>query len=184
MISTRNLKALPKIDVLIHLCQSIAMLYAIIEPSHGALIKGYAHESPMAEYVIDHGKLWPGVLDQVPEEFKPMLAEPAFSFEETTFCIWRRYSDSSWNIGHIDFPTGDDPDGSQDLLFILDGDPRTYRKWSQEYYEAEYYEREFPLSSIRAIYERKPLTPQIITALNPDITLDDLATDIDEIGYP
>jgi hypothetical protein len=32
-------------------------------------------------------KVWPGVLDAVPEVFKSFATEPAFSKEDTTFCI-------------------------------------------------------------------------------------------------
>jgi hypothetical protein len=44
------------------------------------------------------------VLDQVPAEFEEFLTEPAFSMAETTFCIWRRNGDPSWQTGQIEYP--------------------------------------------------------------------------------
>ena len=213
MISTRNLGALPSIDDLRRLCQSLAMLDAILEPewqsryysfnsrwkpsemmasmrngsgdesfilftADGAAIKGFAHESPMARFIATHGKVWPGVLDHVPTEFAGFLAEPAFSMEWTTFCIWRRYTDPAWQIGDVTFPAGEDPDGSAELLAILDGNPRTYQQWAEDYYE-----RDVPLALVEQLYRHRPLTADLVVGLNPEVMLDDLAGDVAEIGY-
>ena len=105
--------------------------YFILFTAAGAAIKGFAHESPMARSIATQGKVWPSVLDRVPAEFAGFLAEPAFSMEWTTFCIWRRHTDPAWQIGDVDFPEAEDSDGSAELLAILDGDPRTYQQWSQ-----------------------------------------------------
>ncbi len=78
--------------------------YFILFNSHGAIIKGFAHESAMTPWANEPLKVWRGVLDNVPNEFQSFLSEPAFSIESTTFCIWRRYSDSSWQTGDIDYP--------------------------------------------------------------------------------
>src|SRR6266545_3544798 len=91
---------------------------------HGCFLKGFDHEAMMSPYGQKPKRVWPGVLDAVPEEFADELKQPAFSMEDTTFCIWRRYSDSGWQRGIIDFPTErPDPDGSQSLLSPLDGKP-------------------------------------------------------------
>lgn len=213
MISTRHLSALPGIDELKLCCQSVAMLdaivmddweyryysfdahwgdnemlasmrdgsgdsYFILFNSAGAVIKGFAHESTMAGYAADSGQVWPGVLDQVPEEFVQALNDPAFVREETSFCIWRKYDDSKWQIGKIEFPDEEDPDGSADLLFMLDGNPKTYQQWASEYYE-----RPIPLDKVTEVYKHKPLTQQLVSSLNSDRLLDDLKSDLDEIGY-
>src|SRR5579872_961684 len=126
MISTRNLVPLPDIPILRRLTQSLAMLDAILSPEWesryysfnsrwaeaemmasmrdgcgddwfllfcqaGAALKGFAHESPMAE-----GPTWAGVLSEVPAVFSRFLTEPAFTMEDTTFCIWRTPSDDQW----------------------------------------------------------------------------------------
>ena len=214
MISSRSLDALPGIDEVKRISQSIAMLdaimmddwehryysfdanwsegemlasmrngsgdsYYILFNAHGAIIKGYGHESEMAGHTIDSGEVWPGVLDGVPEEFEAVLTDPAFVAEETSFCIWRKYSDSEWQTGKIDFPDQEDPDGSADLLFILDGSPDTYQQWATGYYETT-----VPLDEVKAIYEHKPLTQQLVSRLNSERRIDDLSSDLDEIRYP
>jgi hypothetical protein len=153
--------------------------YFILFTAAGVALKGYAHESPMARYNVEHRKPWPGVLDEVPTVFADYLREPAFSMNETTFCLWRRKQDRSWKRGDIEFPPGDDPDGSAELLAILDGNPRTYQRFCEGYFE-----QEPPLKHIRAIYEHTPLTPELVSALNPETTLAALREDVSEIGYP
>jgi hypothetical protein len=214
MISTRHLDLLPTAKELLPLCQSIAMLDAVLEPEWqyryysfnsrwndnammasmrdgegssyfilfdavGTVIKGYVPKIQMSSYVVESGRPWPGVLEGVPREFEGFLSEPAFLLQETTFCIWRKVSDTSWTIGKIAFPPGNDPDGSEQLLSILDGNPKTYQAWSEAYYE-----RIVPLDPVAEIYQHKPLTAALVEALNPNITLDELKQDIEEIGYP
>lgn len=153
--------------------------YFILFNHHGAIMKGFAHESPMSPDAIESGTTWAGVLDSVPDEFKDFLSEPAFSIEDTTFCIWRKYTDSSWQVGRIEYPEGDDPDGSEDLLFLLDGQPSTYKEFAEEYYESE-----VELSAVEHIYQHKALTPEVVAALNADVSLGELKADMEEIGYP
>lgn len=126
--------------------------YFILFNPHGAIIKGFAHESSMSPWASGTNQVWPGVLDQVPSEFQAFLSEPAFSVSETTFCIWRRVEDDSWLTGHIEYPEGEDSDGSEELLFALDGDPKSYQEFAEEYYE-----RAVDFGSVTAICEHRPL---------------------------
>lgn len=153
--------------------------YFIVFNAQGAIIKGFAHESSMSPWASDSKQVWPGVLDEVPSEFREFLSQPAFPITDTTFCIWRRAEDESWQTGHIHYPEDEDSDGSEELLSVLDGDPKTYQKFAEEYYE-----RAVDLSSVTAIYQHQPLTLEIIKKLNPDISLKTLSSDIAEIGYP
>lgn len=144
----------------------------------GAVIKGYAHESVMAGHSADTGEVWPGVLDHVPPEFEVVLNDPAFVAEETSFCMWRKRGDLAWQTGKITFPDGDFADGSEELLFILDGKPETYAVWASEYYE-----RPIPVDAVKEIYAHKPLTQQLVSRLNPECSLEQLEEDLDKIGY-
>ena len=153
--------------------------YFILFNSQGAIMKGFAHESSMSPWSSEAEQVWPGVLDQVPEEFGSFLTEPAFSMEETTFCIWRRNEDPSWQVGHIEYPEEDDPDGSEDLLFILDGDPDTYREFAVQYHECS-----IAAEAVNAIYAQEPLRPDMIERLNPEASLEALSSDLEEIAYP
>lgn len=153
--------------------------YFILFNSQGAIMKGFAHESSMSPWANESEQVWRGVLDEVPSEFREFLTEPAFSMGDTTFCIWRRMVDPSWQVGHIDYPEEDDPDGAEDLLFILDGAPRTYREFAEQYYE-----RPVDLSAVIHVYEQKPLTSEILQVLNAEVSREDLMSDLEQIGYP
>jgi hypothetical protein len=159
--------------------------------SHGCFLKGFAHEAPMSPYRDDGTKrLWAGLIESVPREFADCLREPAFGIENTTFCVWRRYGDSSWQRGAVEYPPGADPDGSADLLSPLDGKPETYREWAEDYFNKPF----LTVEMVRHIYEHRPLTNELVAALTPDIILEDeepphlevadLEDDIMEIGYP
>jgi len=153
--------------------------YFILFDEVGAVIKGFAHESPMTPYSNERHEIWPGVLTNIPREFSSFLSEPAFSLEDTTFCIWRKHTDLLWQTGDIIFPEGNDPDGSEDLLFILDGNPLTYKLWAEEYYETS-----VTLSCVEHVFNHLPLNKNIIFALNNNLSLTDLQEDILEISYP
>jgi hypothetical protein len=152
--------------------------FALFNPS-GCFLKGFAHESPMSPYGRQPKAVWPGVLDNVPSDFAAGLKEPAFSIEDTTFCVWRRYSDESWQRGAIEFPGGADPDGSQTLLSILDGKPKTYKAWAEDHYE-----RRVNLAAVKHVYAHEPITQDLVRQLNAEVTVKELAGDIKEIGYP
>jgi hypothetical protein len=215
-ISTRELSKLPDIAALEKICQSLAMLDAILCPewesryfsfntnwdaalgdrmasmrngsgdeyfilfcSIGAIMKGFDHESTMSSWSSEAGKVWPGVLDSVPPEFTSFLNEPAFNLADTTFCIWRTSSDSEWHRGNIRFPEGPDPDGSEGLLWALDGNPQTYRDFALDYFESD-----VDLDAIRDIFRHVPLDADLVARLNPERVYSELVTEAAEIGYP
>lgn len=152
--------------------------YFILFNPAGAILKGFAHESVMSPYESTPPHVWPGVLASVPEVFSAFLSEPAFTINDTTFCIWRTHPDTLWQRGNIQFPDAEDPDGSAELLAILDGNPETYQQWAEGYYE-----RSIALSAVTHIYEHRSLSPKIVKLLNSDLSLSDVADDVTEIGY-
>ncbi|MGP3683359.1 hypothetical protein ACTVZO_01380 [Streptomyces sp. IBSNAI002] len=160
--------------------------YAIVFSAAGAWVRGFDHESPMSPWArMDAPRVWPGVLDDVPDAFRPYVTEAAFCDEDVatvTCCVWRAAGDTAWRAGTITFPeAGDgDPDGA-DMLFelLVDRSPEAYAAWASAYYETP-----VDVEAVRALLARRPLTPEILAALNPDVELADLAEDIAEIGYP
>ena len=98
---------------------------------------------------------------------------------DTTFCIWHGTEGKRWKTGTISYPEGDDPDGSGWMLAILDGNPLTYQRWAEEYYE-----RPLSASAVQQIYEGAPLTPGLIWELNPDVEFESIFADAAEIAYP
>ncbi len=152
-------------------------LFAFFNRS-GCLLKGFVHESPMSPYRDNPPSIWPGLLEDVPNSFSAALVEPAFSMSDITFCIWRLHDEKKWSTGQIKFPRSTDPDGSGYLLEFLDGKPKTYKTFAEDYYETE-----LPIDSIQHIYQHLPLTAEIVESLNPDATLRTIAKDLKEIGY-
>jgi hypothetical protein len=152
--------------------------FAVFSPA-GAILKGFAHDCPMSPWAAPENKIWPGVLDEVPTAFAGFLSEPAFSIADTTFCIWRTADQSAWNCGRIQFPEGEDPDGSENLLRMLDTDPSTYHEFAERYYE-----RSVNLEAVRQIYQHAILTRDLARQLNHELSWDALRKDVLEIGYP
>jgi hypothetical protein len=145
----------------------------------GAFLKGFDHESKMSPWNSNPPRVWPGVLDQVPDVFKSFATEPAFSIENTTYCIWRGINDDVWHTGRINYPEGDDPDGSEHMLDVLEGRPEDYKEWADWYYE-----RSVDLDAVKAIYAHSPLSNELVVRLNPERTMDSLLEDVEQIGYP
>jgi hypothetical protein len=133
----------------------------------------------MSPYRERPPKVWPGVLEQVPRAFAACLKEPAFSIDDTTFCIWRTRKDTAWQRGDIHFPEGQDPDGSGELLSPLDKKPATYQRWARGYYEVK-----APRAAVKHIYDHQVLSEEIVASLNSEVTLAELKADVKEIGYP
>ncbi|MFC8717840.1 hypothetical protein [Kitasatospora sp. NPDC057198] len=158
--------------------------YSIVFSAAGAYIRGFDHEAPMSPYGND-GEPWPGVIDEVPEAFRPFVAEPAFTDEDdvpvVTACLWREAADDRWRHGVIDFPAGwSDPDGAAGLFELLvDRSPEAFQRFAEDYYEVS-----VDLEAVRDVYALRPLSHELVSSLNPAVTLVDLAEDIAEIGYP
>ncbi|MFI1865316.1 hypothetical protein [Streptomyces jumonjinensis] len=161
--------------------------YAIVFSAAGAYVRGFAHESLMSPWArMDVPAIWTGVLDDVPDVFRPYVTEPAFcdgdGVPTVTCCLWHPTGESAWRTGSIAFPgEGDgDPDGANILFELLvDRSPEAYATRASDYYETP-----VDVETVHSLLDRHLLTPKIVAALNPDIELADLAEDIAGIGYP
>ncbi|WP_069173645.1 hypothetical protein [Streptomyces griseus] len=158
--------------------------YSIVFTAAGAYVRGFDHESPMSPYGND-GEPWPGVIDEVSEVFRRFVVEPAFTDEDgvpvVTVCLWRGLTDDRWQHGVIDFPTGRaDPDGATRLFALLvDGSPEVFQRFAEDYYEVP-----VDLEAVRDVYDLRPLSQELVSSLNSEVALTELAEDIAEIGYP
>lgn len=157
--------------------------YSIVFSAAGAYVRGFDHEAPMSPYGND-GEPWPGVIDEVPEAFGPFVEEPAFTDEDdvpvVTACLWRGATDGRWQHGTIGFPAGcSDPDGAAGLFKLLvDRSPEAFQRFAEDYYEVP-----VDLEAVRDVYALRPLSRKLVSSLNSEVTLADLAADIAEIGY-
>lgn len=180
--------------------------FQILFSKHGAVINGLAHESEMSNWTekevppqtlkekisVFFGNkktetvqtIWKGVVDDLPIDFHEFIFGEPIKSKGTTFCIWRLHKDIQWNIGKIDFPNDKYGDGSKDLLFILDNDPKTYITSASEYFDEQFEEHTLPIETVRYIYDNKPLTKEIIVQITPQYDdFENLKTELDEIGY-
>ncbi|MEV5931891.1 hypothetical protein AB0L56_03730 [Streptomyces sp. NPDC052079] len=158
--------------------------YSIVFSPAGVYVRGFDHESPMSPYAEDGP--WPGVLDEVPEVFRPYVEAPAFSDEDgiplVTAYTWRETVDARWKVGTIDFPDAatEDSDGAGYLFRLLvDRTPEAFQRWAEDHYEVP-----VDLEAVRHVFSSRPLTEEAVRALNSEIVLADLSEDIAEIGYP
>lgn len=214
MISSKDLSRLSDIDGLRRLLKSLATLDLIMSPEWesryysfnskwdeheqmgsmrngmgdeffvwfnkaGCFIKGIDHESEMSSWSTEDQSPWPNIYKGVPNQLSAALKEPAFSIENVSFAFWRLHGAPSWSRGDFDLPKSEDPDGSEYLLEILDRKPGTYQDFAEQYYEED-----IPLAPIRDIYTHAPITTKTLEYLNPDITIEDIAEELAEIGYP
>ncbi|WP_335936587.1 hypothetical protein [Streptomyces sp. PTD5-9] len=158
--------------------------YSVVFSSDGVYIRGFDHESPLSPWA-GNGTPWPGVLDSVPEVFRPLVEEPSFATDgvpKVTVCLWRESGDPEWRTGRIDFGGArrDDVDGARYLFgFLTDGNPERYRDWAQDYYG-----KPVDLDAVRHVHALRPLTPEVVSALNPEVTPAQLRAAVEAIGYP
>ncbi|TLF77582.1 hypothetical protein [Nocardia cyriacigeorgica] len=158
--------------------------YSIMFSVAGVCVRGFSHESPMSPYGRDC-RPWPGVIDDVPDVFMPFIEEPAFTDEDgvpvVTACLWREATDDQWHHGTIGFPSDHaDPDGATYLFQLLvDRSPETFQRFAEDYYEVS-----VDLKAVRDVYAVRPLDQELVSSLNVEATLADLAQAISEIGYP
>lgn len=155
--------------------------YSIVFSPAGVYARGFDHESSMSPYGNEFGHTWPGLFDGLPEVFHAAMDEPAFADEDgrrlVTTCFWRRTEDAEWSCG----PVENNADDGADHLFELLTDPRpeVYLTFAEDYHE-----QALDLEAVRHVYALMPLTEYVVTSLNRERRLTDLADEIAEIGYP
>ncbi|MEV4052009.1 hypothetical protein AB0J55_12580 [Amycolatopsis sp. NPDC049688] len=157
--------------------------YSIVFTAAGACLRGFDHESPMSPYATDDQEPWPGVLDELPDVFRKWVADPAFCDEfgtpYVTVCLWREHADTAWRHGTIEFPPDGDDGAGWLFALLTDRTPEAFQDWAQDYYETP-----VDLGAVRHFYAGQPLTPAVVTALNPATTLADVAGRVAAAGYP
>lgn len=148
------------------MCNGSGDEYSIVFSAVGAYVRGFDHESPMSPFGND-GEPWPGVIEE--------------GVAVVTACLWRGSTDERWHHGTIDFPEGAvDPDGATSLFGLLvDRAPEAFQRFAEDYYEVS-----IDLGAVSQVHALRPLNQELVSLLNPEVSLTDLAQDISEIGYP
>jgi len=160
--------------------------YSIVFSSAGAYARSFDHESPMTPWRSEPLEVWPGLFETVPSVFRSLVEEPAFceadGVPRATACFWRQPSDDAWSTGPLELPVEEheEVDGTGWMFEVLvGGTADEYQKFAEDYYEVA-----LDITAIRHIYDLKPLTQEIVSALNPDVDLAHLTEDVTQIGYP
>lgn len=144
----------------------------------GCLLKGFAHESEMSPYKRADRSVWPGVLDNVPSDFKRSLEEPAFSPEATTFAIWRLTTDTRWHTGNVTFPANEYNDGSMNLLEPVTFSATAFTNWLSENYETD-----VELDIIQSVFDGEPLSDAQMAKLNSTSPIRSIRDAVRRTGY-
>lgn len=156
--------------------------YAILFTPDGVFGRGFDHESWMSPYTNEDMELWPGLVDTLPEVFRPLLDEPAFCDDEVrvaTVVFWREASDTAWRAGPVELPA-EGEDGTGHLFHVLAaGTPEAYADWARDHYE-----RELDLDAVRHVFALRPLTADVVKALAPEADPGAVAAAVAGIGYP
>ena len=125
-------------------------------------------------------RVWPGVLDSVPKAFAKSLSQPAFSMDDTTFCVWRLKGDRRGRAVTSEFPKGERPGRlARRCSATTTANRTTYRKHAEDYFEAE-----VPLKLIRACTLARTTHRGLVQAIKPEMTLADLKADLKEDRLP
>lgn len=136
----------------------------------------------MSPYTNDDMALWPGLVDTLPEAFRPLLDEPAFCDDEVrvaTVVFWRETADTAWRAGPVEIPENAD-DGTGRLFHVVAaGTPEAYADFAEDHYE-----REIDLDAIRHAFALRPLTEPVVRALNPEADPVEAMKAAAGVGYP
>ncbi len=211
MISTNNLNSLPNKDTLRNICKSISVLDAIFSQewedryysynhewgenealfemqngegdqllilfrNEGCVMNGFSHE------LYDSDKNLPSkekLTKRLPKLFEEFIFGEPIATVGTTFCIWT-VGLNNWQIGQVE----NFEDGSNDMLYIFDGNPQTYIDWAMDYYEDSYKEGGIPLETVNRIYKGKTLTKEMVFSIVDEFDdWEQLAKDLENIDY-
>ena len=116
----------------------------------------------------------------MPPDVADFAREPAFRWDSTSFAYFYLSSRQQWCRAN-DLTTFAGLDAGEDeLLRHLYGSPSDYASFA-----ADYYERPVPAGVVAEVFRHAPITDEMVSLLNSDITLKDISDELQsEIGYP
>lgn len=151
----------------------------ILFSKDAAIIKGFDHNSSLSPYNNDE-EIAKGIYDSVPMELMELLKDESIEVNDVTFCVWISQNDYNWKKGNIIVPEDykENDDGESFLLGYIFDDADSWLDWAEDYYE-----KEFPVECVKAIYEHKDITREIIEKVNPKRDTDAVIKELKMIGY-
>ena len=213
-ISTRDLAALPAPAELERLCQSIAMLDAIMSPAwehrYFSFNRAWNGQERMASMRNGSG-------DQYFIVFGPAGGFIKGFAHEAPMSPWSRKRGTIWpgvldavpsEFRHCIEEPAFEPDAITFCIWRLSGDAE-WRCGDIQFPEGadpdgskdllwmfdgdpatyvqfadDYFEREILLTDVECIYAHRPLTQALVVSLNAERVWSDITSDVPEIGYP
>ncbi len=197
-----NINQLPSIAEMIKISQSLAILDAILMPEweyrYFSYNKSWNNKQYMASmrdgegshyYILfDENNKQPSCLGKIYDRdqsiddkvysmvnkleiFKTFLEEVAFENDKASFYFHFDQKSNQWRA----IPK----EKNIPFLGIMKNKQKEYIQWAEEYYETK-----IDAKVVTEIFEFKRLDERMISNLNPNIDLNDLLKDINEIGYP
>jgi hypothetical protein len=195
--SIQNINDLPSIDEVKEISQGLALIDAIIMPdweyryfsfnsnwdgNRGEMMASMRDGSGR-EYFINFadagvaGKVFfeesladvSSSLGLVPDCFSGFKNEAAFSLANATFFFWRECSRAVWVASPENLK-------AYPLLGFLVNGVAGYHRWAEDYYE-----RSIDSDVLKDVFTSLAVTADQLAVLNPDVTLEDLEEDLQEI---
>ena len=147
---------------------------------HGAVIRGFDHESRVSPWGRKPVEPWPGLFDGLPARLRDGPRLEVDMVESVTFCLWWDAQDPGWRAGVVIQPTiqYQEPDGSEWLLAELLW-PAAYQDHAEEVYECV-----VPLEVVERVYAHEPLTEGLIRAVDPDADAAVALATARAVGFP
>lgn len=143
-----------------------------------AVLKGLDHNCPA--WTIHREKLSLALQRSLPAEFAEVAMEPVFHWNETSFAYFHVVGARRWLRANDFTIFKKEEAGDTGLLAHLIGEPADYADFASQYYESEVKEH-----LVAQIFAHRPITAEIVAALNPSTTLDEIAKELyHQIGYP
>jgi hypothetical protein len=156
--------------------------YSIVFASAGVYIRGFDHESALSPWAQHPRRVVEGLIDRVPAVFREHVDEPAFSMDgvpSITVCVWRQTDSDVWEFGEPTEVGLQAQDGGASWLFAeLDGDPATYKRFADDYYETD-----VPLAQVAMVFDRAPVTAELVGELNPEADITAVAEELAALPY-
>ncbi|MBS2032288.1 MAG: hypothetical protein JST54_30590 [Deltaproteobacteria bacterium] len=108
----------------------------------------------------------------LPKSLARARDEKAFQLGGDSFAFW--WSGKGW-ASSVDPERG----GASNLLFALDGKPRTFSKWAADYHDARVDPR-----AVEALYEGAPVSPALVAQLSSEFSADEALALAMRLGLP
>jgi hypothetical protein len=143
-----------------------------------AALKGIAPDSVASSSA--GSSLSTAIRAAVPSALADFANDRALRWDDTGFAYFLLPSSQRWHRVNDDTPFSALDAGESELLRHLSGTPADYVAFAENYYE-----KPVPIAVVTDVFQLAPITSQIVSALNADLKLEDIAEELhNEIGYP